>query len=136
MNVKQTLAAAAGTAVVFLALDAAWLTVMGERLYRPVLGPMMADKLRLGPAAAFYVIYILGVVMIAVTPALAENSLRKAAVNGALLGFVAYAAYDLTNQATLRHWSSVLTAADLAWGTALTAAAACAGLACARAAGR
>ena len=43
-----------------------------------------------------------------------------AAINGAALGFVAYATYDLTNQATLSVWSTRLTIIDLCWGTVLT----------------
>ena len=70
--------------------------------------------------------------ILAVRPALDQSSLRLAAGNGALLGFFAYATYDLTNQATLRNWSTSLTLADLAWGTALSAAAATLGYLVAR----
>lgn len=37
---------------------------------------------------------------------------------------MAYATYDLTNQATLKSWSTTLTVADLLWGTFVSAAAA------------
>ena len=37
-----------------------------------------------------------------------------------MLGFVAYATYDLTNQATLAVWQTKLTNIDLIWGTTLT----------------
>ena len=77
-------------------------------------------------------IYGLGVVALAVAPALRENAGGKAALSGAVLGFVAYATYDLTNQATLRVWSTRLTLADMAWGAALTALAAYAGFQAAR----
>ena len=46
-----------------------------------------------------------------------------------MLGFVAYATYDLTNQATLKVWSLKVTLADIGWGTVLTACAAAAGFA-------
>ena len=74
--------------------------------------------------------YIAGVVALAVLPAAREGAgLSRAALNGAMLGFVAYATYDLTNQATLKVWSWKITLADIAWGTFLTACAAAAGYA-------
>jgi uncharacterized membrane protein len=118
--------------IVFLGLDAVWLSLMGPRLYRPILGDMLAQKLNAPAAIAFYAIYGLGVVVLAVAPALRENAGGKAALSGAVLGFVAYATYDLTNQATLRVWSTRLTLADMAWGAALTALAAYAGFQAAR----
>ncbi|WP_372828654.1 DUF2177 family protein, partial [Polaromonas sp.] len=51
----------------------------------------------------------------------------RAVLAGALFGFFAYATYDLSNLATLRGWPLRLTLVDIAWGTALTAAAAAAG---------
>ena len=64
---------------------------------------------------------MLGVVVLVILPALNARSWEFAATRGALLGCVAYATYDLTNQATLRGWSPVITMADLVWGTTLTA---------------
>ncbi len=115
------------TALVFMAMDATWLTLMGPRLYRPVLGPMLTDKVDVGAAVAFYAIYIFGLIAFAVRPALVEGQARTAVLSGALLGFVAYATYDLTNQATLRLWSPKITFADLAWGVTASAVASAAG---------
>lgn len=103
------------------AIDAVWLTTMANRLYRPVIGSIMAAKPDMTAAVAFYLIYLAGVVFFAISPALKEASVMRALINGAALGFVAYATYDLTNQATLNVWSTKLTLIDLAWGTALTA---------------
>ena len=127
MNVRQLLIAYAATAVVFLALDAAWLTFMAERLYRPALGRLMLDRFELLPAVAFYLIYIVGVVVFAVLPGLESRRWTTALGLGALLGLVAYATYDLTNQATLRDWPWRVTLADLCWGTFVTGVAAAAG---------
>jgi uncharacterized membrane protein len=71
-------------------------------------------------------------VYFAVRPGLAAESLRTAALNGALFGFFAYATYDLTNQATVRNWTTTLSLADMAWGTVLSAAAAAIGFAATR----
>ena len=126
------LAAYAAAMVVFLGFDAIWLSTMGPRLYRPVLGDILADKLNAPAAIAFYLIYGAGMMILAVAPALREGSGGRAALSGATLGLVAYATYDLTNQATLRVWSTRLTLADMVWGAALTALAAYAGFQAAR----
>ena len=109
-----------GAGLSFAAIDAVWLTTMTNRFYKPVLGPILADKPDMKAAIAFYLIYIGGIVFFAISPALKDGGLGRAALNGAVLGFVAYATYDLTNQATLNVWSSRLTMVDLAWGTVLT----------------
>jgi uncharacterized membrane protein len=112
------------TLVVFAAIDFIWLGTMANVLYRPVLGDMLAPEFRLLPAVAFYLLFIFGLTFFAVRPALATGDLLMAAVYGGILGLTAYATYDLTNQATLRNWSTLLTVADLAWGTTLSALAA------------
>lgn len=109
-----------GAGLTFAAIDAVWLTTMTDRLYRPVLGPILADKPDMAAAVAFYLISIFGTVFLAIAPALRERAWQRAAINGAVLGFVAYATYDLTNQATLNVWSVQLTLIDLCWGTCLT----------------
>ncbi len=128
MSVRQFAIAYAATAVIFLALDAIWLGTMAERLYRPAIGHLMRDRFAFGPAALFYLIYVAGVVVFVIAPALAERRWQSALFMGALLGLLAYATYDLTNQATLKDWPWRLTLADLCWGsfvTAVSAAAAC-----------
>ena len=92
------------TLVVFLALDAVWLLTMYERLYRPAIGHLLRDGFAIAPAVAFYALYILGVVVFAVLPGQASGRASVAAARGALFGLIAYATYDLTNQATLRDW--------------------------------
>jgi uncharacterized membrane protein len=122
-----------GTAATFLAMDAVWLTLTVDRLYRPRMGAIMADKPALGPASAiFYVIYIAAVVALAVLPAVKADSWSQLLGRAALFGLAAYATYDLTNQATLKDWSSLVTLADLAWGTVATTAAASVGFVIAR----
>jgi uncharacterized membrane protein len=120
------------TALAFLACDAVWLGLMATRLYRPRLGPLLRDDFALWPAAAFYLIYIAGILSFAIAPAFDSGRWTTALGRGALLGLVAYATYDLTNQATLRGWSSLVTIADLCWGSALTGVAATIGFSVAR----
>lgn len=126
------LVAYAAAAIAFVAGDMAWLTLAGPRLYRPVIGPLLADKLNGAAAVIFYAVYLAGVLTLAIAPALRGGSLRTAALNGLVLGIVAYGTYDLTNQATLRLWATRLTLVDMAWGGALTAVTAVVGFLAAR----
>lgn len=121
------LIALGGAAVAMLALDAIWLTTMARLLYQPQLGDLLTNEFRAAPAALFYLIYLSGVVYFAVAPSLRSGDWRRAALNGALLGLFGYGTYDLTNQATLRHWPWLITLVDLTWGTLLTAVSATAG---------
>src|SRR5262249_29544299 len=111
-------------ALVFMGLDAIWLSQVSPRFYPPIIGEVLADHIQPAPALAFYAIYITGIVALAVQP---SASVKAAALRGAILGLVSYATYDLTNQATLRVWSSAITIADLAWGSFISACAAAAG---------
>ncbi len=104
----------------FFLIDAVWLYLASERLYRKHIGHLLADSFSLMPAIPFYLIYALGIVVFAVVPALKAGSWSNASLSGACLGLVAYATYDLTNQATLRSWPVVVTLLDCTWGTFLT----------------
>lgn len=115
------------TGIVFAIADAIWLSQMGPRFYRPMIGEILADKPNVPAMVAFYLIYVSGIVYFAVGPALREGDLMRAVIAGAALGFIAYATYDLSNQATLKVWDTRLTLIDLAWGTFATALAAGAG---------
>ena len=110
-------------ALAFGALDALWLGWAGPNFYRPKLGDLLADSFRMVPALVFYAAYVAAIVWFAVRPGLA-GGLGAAALNGALLGAICYATYDLTNQATLKHWSTTVTIADICWGAFATAVAA------------
>lgn len=117
----------AATAIVFLILDGGWLTLVGPRLYRPEIGSLLADQVRLAPAIAFYLMYVAGTVYFAVAPNLAA-SWPRALIAGALLGAMAYATYDLTCAATMRQWSTLVTVADILWGAFSTGVASVAGV--------
>lgn len=123
----KLLFAVAGTAITLLILDIIFLTTMIS-VYRTHIGELLADSVRLAPAIAFYTLYVTGIVMLAVRPALnSGQGWKRAALNGAILGLVCYGTYDLTNQATLKTWPVFLTIMDMTWGTILTATCAAAG---------
>ena len=110
------------TGIAFALIDSIWLRTMYTRLYQPELGPLLGP-LKLGPAVVFYLLYIAGMMWFAVAPALANGRWQTALIQGAVLGCLCYATYDLTNQATLKMWSTKVTLFDIAWGTILTGSA-------------
>jgi uncharacterized membrane protein len=115
-----------GAGVSIAALDAVYLTLAGQKVYRPLLDYALADKPKMPAAVAFYLMYVLGVVVLAILPN-KDAGLGKTALTGALLGAFAYATYDLTNQATLKVWATRITLIDICWGTVLTGLGASAG---------
>jgi uncharacterized membrane protein len=123
-GMKSFIIAYLASGIAMLGIDIVWLSLTANRLYKPQLGDLLLPTFKPAPAAIFYLIYVFGIVMLAVLPAIAERRMTTALLRGALLGLVAYATYDLTNQATIRNWSPLVTIADLCWGTFLTAFAA------------
>ena len=115
--------------VPFLMADAVWLGSMMDILYRPAFGAMLADTPVLWAAAAFYLLYPVGILIFATLPALRAGRWRMAARLGGLFGGFAYGTYDLTNQATLRGWPATVTLADICWGMFATGLAATIGYA-------
>jgi uncharacterized membrane protein len=119
-------------ALVFLPLDALWLGLVARNFYKAEIGPLLLERPNWGVALLFYLLYLAGLVIFAVMPALATGSWRTALLYGALFGFFAYATYDLTNLATLRGFTWRVALVDLAWGTAASAATAALGFLIAR----
>ena len=115
------------TGISFAIIDSFWLRTMYTRLYQPEIGAVLMKGMRLGPAVAFYLLYILGIIIFAFTPALKSGQWQTALINGAMFGFFCYMTYDLTNFATLKVWSMKVTILDMIWGTFLTGSAAAAG---------
>ena len=115
------------TAVVFLGLDALWLSQIALGMYRRELGTLLLDRPNLVVAGLFYLLFVIGIVVLAIVPALNGGGWVTALVAGAVLGLVAYGTYDITNLSTLRNWSLTVTVADLIWGKALTAVSATVG---------
>ena len=115
-------------AVAFGVLDSFWLRWAGPNLYRPVIGEILADSFRMGPALAFYAIYIAGMVYFGIRSGVDSGAVLTALINGALLGALCYATFDLTSQAVMKVWSTKISLADVAWGafaTGMASAAAC-----------
>lgn len=105
---------------VFMIIDLIWLGVIAAPFYRNQIGFLMAKKVNWGAAVLFYLIFIAGMVIFVIDPALQTQSFTSALVMGALFGLVTYATYDLTNLATLEGWPLTLVIVDLLWGMSLS----------------
>jgi uncharacterized membrane protein len=117
----------AATATIFLLVDLVWLGFAAKSFYRSGIGALLADEINVPAAVIFYLLYIVGIVIFAISPALESGSWRTSLIMGALFGFFAYATYDMTNLATLRDWPVAVAVVDMAWGTFLTGLSATAG---------
>ncbi|KQV82588.1 hypothetical protein ASD15_11390 [Massilia sp. Root351] len=124
---QHWLLAYGGTLLSMLALDALWIGLYMAPAYKSALGDLMLAQPRFMAAAAFYLVYAAGIVFLAVAPGLRALSWQTAALHGAVLGFIAYATYDLTNYSILKAWPLGLSLLDIGWGALLTAIAAAAG---------
>ena len=102
-------------------IDVLWLSVVANRFYKSQLGPMLLEKPNMISAIIFYVIFVVGVVVFAVLPAVQAGDWKVALGLGALLGLVTYATYDLTNHATLKGFPLTVVVVDIIWGVVLTA---------------
>lgn len=120
------------TTVVFFAIDFVWLSLATSRIYRPYIGDLLLDKPNLPVAAAFYLLYVVGVLFLASLPGYEKGSLSDAVIRGAIFGLLAYGTYDLTNLSTLKGWAWQVSAIDMVWGTVLTGTVAAVGYIAAR----
>ena len=115
------------TAIVFLALDVVMLKKVMYPLFSANIGPMMLEDLRMGPAAVFYLFYVVGVVWFVSIPALNVGSIAQAFFAGAVLGALAYGTYEFTNFAALKGWTAQMVMVDVIWGAVLTGTSAAVG---------
>ena len=118
LSLMQFCAAYAVALVVMGALDGVWIGWLMKSFYREQLGPLMTDSVRIVPASLYYFGFPLAIVYLALMPA---ASFGEAVLRSAVLGLAAFGVYDLTNLATLRGYTLLMTVVDMAWGTFATA---------------
>lgn len=106
---------------ILFAIDMVWLVVVAKNFYQSQIGFLMRGDINWVAAILFYLLFIAGLVVFVVMPAMQAGSLTHAVLFGAFFGLIAYATYDLTNLSTLKDWPLMLTIVDLAWGTFLSA---------------
>jgi len=111
----------------FLVIDLVWLAVVARGFYRRELGFLLSDQPNWWAAIAFYLLFVVGLLVFAVVPGLQAGSLLRALVLGGFFGLVTYATYDLTNLATVKNWPWIVTLVDMTWGAMLATSVSCIG---------
>jgi uncharacterized membrane protein len=121
MNIKSVVFSYLLTFIVFLIIDAVWLGAVAKNLYKKYLGTFLTDRVNWTAALIFYLIYIVGISIFVIYPAVSKGSAFNALLMGALFGIFTYATYDLTNLATLKGWPLEIVFIDILWGAVLSA---------------
>jgi len=121
MNIKSTIISYLLTLIVFLIIDMFWLGIIAKNLYQKYLGGFLTDRFNWTAALIFYLIYVAGISIFAIYPAVSKGSAFNAILMGALFGLFTYATYDLTNLATLKGWPLNIVFIDILWGALLSA---------------
>lgn len=106
----------------FFAIDLVWLGLIAKNFYRQQIGALMRPDVNWAAAIIFYLIFIAGLVVFVIAPAMEKGSWVQALLYGALFGLVCYATYDLTNLAVTKDWPLIVTIVDLIWGAVLAMA--------------
>ena len=125
---KQLIISFIFVSTIFLIVDVIWLSITVKSIYKPNLGNLLNDKPVLWAAVLFYIIYMIGLTLIIIKPALASNSVLQAFWTGVIFGIVAYGTYNLTNMATVKNRSSIIVWIDMLWGGLLTGSSSAAGI--------
>ncbi len=107
---------------VFLAIDMVWLGLVAKNFYAKQIGFLMKTNVNWIAALIFYLLFIVGLILFVIEPALDKNSWQNALIMGVLFGLITYATYDLTNLATIKDWPVIVTIVDLIWGMFVSAA--------------
>lgn len=108
-------------AVLFLVIDMVWLLWLGRSIYVSEIGEILRQPPNFSAAAAFYVLYVSGLMVMVIWPAVQAQSVSQALIRGAILGLIAYGTYDLTNLAVMKGFTTRIAIIDMIWGTVLTA---------------
>ena len=104
----------------FIAIDIVWINLVVLGAYERDVGHLIIDQPRIGAAVGFYLLYVGGLVLLGVRPALRAGKASVAWLNGATLGAFAYGTYALTNYAMFGPWTWHLVWTDMLWGIALS----------------
>ena len=108
------------TSALFLIIDMIWLSFAVKNFYKPQLGDLLTEKPVMWAAVMFYLVYVLGLAIVILQPAINQDSIKLAFFTGVVFGFVAYGTYNFTNMATIKNWSPYVVFVDVIWGGLLT----------------
>lgn len=105
--------------VVFFAVDLLWLWGVVPILYRGEHGERLRGRPHVTGTMSFYLVYLIGLVALAIVPALEDADVWAALWRGSLFGLIAYMTYDITSQKNLKDWPLRIALIDVAWGVVI-----------------
>jgi len=117
---KAIIISCISASLIFLIIDAIWLSITIKLFYKPNLGALLNDKPIIWPAILFYLIYPVGLTLIIIKPTLYNYDFLQAFWTGIIFGIVAYGTYNLTNMSTIKNWSTSVVFVDMFWGGLLS----------------
>lgn len=120
MEIGKILALYPISFLIFLGIDLLWLGVIAKDMYSKYLGKYISQEVNWTAAIIFYLIFVVGVLIFAVIPGIADNSIKQTIIKAALFGFFTYATYELTNMATMKNWPLNIVIIDIIWGMVLS----------------
>jgi uncharacterized membrane protein len=106
--------------IFFLVLDALFIGALmkdWQSLLLRVQGEKM--EVRLSSAVGAYVVMVLAWVYFVYRPYLVHKNINTAVRTGAMLGFVIYGVFELTNFAIIKKWNMKFVLMDTIWGSLL-----------------
>ena len=106
--------------VVFMGIDLIWLGIIAKPIYAHYLSDFLRPTPNWPVAFLFYTLFIIGLIIFAIQPGVAEQSVKKASIMGALFGFFTYMTYELTNWAVIKDWPAGIVPIDILWGIILS----------------
>ncbi|SHJ31513.1 Uncharacterized membrane protein [Desulfatibacillum alkenivorans DSM 16219] len=127
MGIKNTLAAYALTLLVYMAGDILWVGFFAKGYYHRRMGALFSDHVNWIAASLFYLIFVCGVLVFVVYPAISGDNFKEALWKGMLFGLVTYGTFDLVSMALFKGWHADVVVIDMAWGMVITGAVSAAG---------
>ena len=103
-----------------MGIDLLWLGIIARKLYVHYMGHLLRTPPNWPVAFIFYGLFVVGLMIFAIQPAVDQKNVSHAFKMGALYGFFTYMTYDLTNWAVLKDWPAGIVGIDILWGTILS----------------
>ena len=105
---------------IFFLIDLTWLGLIAKNIYQKYMGHLMRPTPNWTVAVIFYLLFIVGLVIFAIYPAIRNNSWSYALLYGAMFGFFTYMTFDLTSLAVIKDWRWQIVIIDIIWGIVLS----------------
>lgn len=106
---------------IFFLIDLVWLGLISKDIYQKYLGHLMRPTPNWTAAIIFYLLFIAGLVIFAIYPAVRNSSWSYAVIYGGMFGFFTYMTFDLTSLAVIKDWRWQIVIIDIVWGIFLSA---------------